>query len=140
MGIHENLTSELTVIDSTEIDGEITVIDEETGEEGTVIAQTYDGKLTVEWQDADESDNHDEIELISVYAPNVKLILQEETSETEYVQNPFFSGWRKRRKAGKSLSKRLKAESNLEKAKKREEEAIKRAKENPAPRHRRFAK
>jgi hypothetical protein len=147
MEIRENLHSELTVVDSTETGGEITVIDKETDEVGTVISQTAENKLLVHWQDADESEVHDEFELISVYAPNVKLVIEREEEDFEYVENPF-GGWLadklkgglKRRKAGSAFKKRLKAESVLEKALEREKEAVSAYKENPEPRHRRFAK
>jgi hypothetical protein len=138
MDIYEDTTTELTVVDSTAIDGEITVVDEENEEEGTVISHTIDGKLVVQWQDAEESENHAEIELISIYSPNVTLIKEEEEGELEYVQNPLgewltgkIKGGLKQRKAKKAFGKRIKAESHLEKAKKEEAEAIKRAKENP---------
>jgi hypothetical protein len=147
MEIYENLSSELTVIDSTETGGEITVIDKDTDEVGTVISQTGEGKLLVHWQDADESEVHEEFELVSVYAPNVKLVIEREEEDFEYVKNPF-GGWLadkvkgglKLRKAGKALKKGLKAESALEKAQAKEKEAIYDVKHNPEPRHRRFAK
>jgi hypothetical protein len=147
MEIYENLTSDLTIIDSTDTGGEITVIDKKTDEVGTVISKTEDNKLLVHWQDADESEVHEEFELVSVYAPNVKLVIEKESEEFEYVQNPF-GGWLadkvkgslKLRKAGKALKKRLKAETALEKAQAKEKEAIYDAKHNPEPRHRRFAK
>jgi hypothetical protein len=138
MEIYENTNSELTVIDSTETGGEITVIDKYTDELGTVISQTAENKLIVHWQDSDESEVHEEFELISVYAPNVKLVIERESDDFEYVQNPF-GGWLadkvkdslKRRKAGKAFKKRLKAESVLEKAVSREKEAVSAYKENP---------
>ncbi len=147
MVIKENLHSELTVIDSTETGGEITVIDKDTDEVGTVISQTAENKLVVHWQDSEESEVHDEFELISVYAPNVKLVIEREEEDFEYVENPF-GGWLadkvkgglKRRKAGNAFKKRLKAESALEKAVAKEKEAVSAYKENPEPRHRRFAK
>jgi hypothetical protein len=147
MEIYENLDSELTVIDSTEVDGEMTVTDKDTDEVGTVVSQTAEGKLIVHWQDADESEVHEEFELISVYAPNVKLIIEKDPDEFEYVRNPF-GGWLagkvkgglKLRKAGKALKKRLKAESALKKAQAIEKSAIDDFKSNPEPRHRRFAK
>jgi hypothetical protein len=147
MEIYENLDSELMVIDSTQAGGEMTVTDKDTDEVGTVISQTAEGKLIVHWQDADESAVHEEFELISVYAPNVKLIIEKDPDEFEYVQNPF-GGWLagkvkgtlKLRKAGKSLKKRLKAESALKKAQAAEKSAIDDFKSNPEPRHRRFAK
>jgi hypothetical protein len=147
MEIYENRDSELTVIDSAETGGEVTVIDKETDEVGTVISQTEEGKLIVQWQDSAESEVHDEFELISVYAPNVKLVIEREQEEFEYVENPF-GGWLadkvkakvKRAKAGRAFKKRLKAESALEKAQAREKDAISAYKGNPEPRHRRFAK
>jgi hypothetical protein len=147
MEIYENLSSELTVIDSTETGGEIAVIDKDTDEVGTVISQTAENKLIVHWQDSDESEIHEEFELISVYAPNVKLVIERESDDFEYVQNPF-GGWLadkvkgslKLRKAGKALKKRLKAETALEKAQAKEKAAIYDVKNNPEPRHRRFAK
>jgi hypothetical protein len=147
MEIYENLDSELAVIDSTETGGEITVIDKDTDEVGTVISQTAEGKLILHWQDAAESEAHEEFELISIYAPNVKLIIEKESEEIEYIENPF-GGWLadkvkgglKRRKAGNAFKKRLKAESILEKAQAREKEALEEYRSNPEPRHRRFAK
>ncbi len=147
MEIYENLVSELTVIDSTETGGEITVIDKETDEVGTVISQTAESKLVVHWQDSDESEAHEEFELISVYAPNVRLVIEREEEDFQYVENPF-GGWLadkvkgslKRRKAGKAFKKRLKAEDALEKAVAKEKQALFAYKENPEPRHRRFAK
>jgi hypothetical protein len=147
MEIYENRDSELTVIDSTETGGEMTVIDKETDEVGTVISQTEEGKLIVHWQESAESEVHEEFELISVYAPNVKLVIEREEEDFEYVENPF-GGWLadkvkgglKRRKAGKAFKKRLKAESALEKAVAKEKAAVSAYKANPEPRHRRFAK
>lgn len=147
MVIQENLHSELAVIDSTATGGEITVIDKDTDEVGTVIAQTEEDKLVVHWQDAEISEIHEEFELISVYAPNVKLVIEREEEDFEYVENPF-GGWLadkvkgslKRRKAGKAFKKRLKAESVLEKALAKEKDAVSSFRENPEPRHRRFAK
>jgi len=147
MEIQENLHSELTIVDSTATGGEITVIDRETDEVGTVISQTEESKLIVQWQDAAESEVHEEFELISVYAPNVKLVIEREAEDFEYIKNPF-GGWLtdkvksslKRRGAGKAFKKRLKAESALEKAKAKEKDAMDDYKNNPEPRHRRFAK
>jgi len=147
MEIYENSTSELTVVDSTRVDGEMTVIDRETEEIGKVISQDARGDLVVHWQGSDESDVHEEFELISIYAPNVKLVIEKELEEFEYVENPF-GGWLadkvkakvKRAKAGRAFKKRLKAESALEKAQAREKDAISAYKGNPEPRHRRFAK
>ncbi len=98
-------------------------------------------------QDSAESEVHDEFELISVYAPNVKLVIEREQEEFEYVENPF-GGWLaekvkgrvKRHKAGSAFKKRLKAETALEKAQAKEKEAVAAYKSNPEPRHRRFAK
>jgi phage/plasmid primase-like uncharacterized protein len=147
MEVYENLDSELTVIDSTETGGEITVIDKDTDEVGTVVSQTEEGKLMVQWQDAAESETHEEFELISVYAPNVKLIIEREQEEFEYIENPF-GGWLaekvkgrvNRHKAGSAFKKRLKAETALEKAQAKEKKAVAAFKSNPEPRHRRFAK
>ncbi len=147
MQIYENLDSELTVIDSTETGGDITVIDKETDEIGTVISETEEGKLIVQWQDSTESEVHEEFELISVYAPNVKLVIERQEEEFEYIENPF-GGWLadkvkgrlKRRKAGNAFKKRLKAETALEKAQVKEKEAVSAYKSNPEPRHRRFVK
>ncbi len=138
MIVKENLHSELTVIDSTETGGEITVIDKDTDEVGTVISQTADNRLVVHWQDSEESEVHDAFELVSVYAPNVKLVIEREEEDFEYVENPF-GGWLadkvkgglKRRKAGSAFKKRLKAESALEKAVAKEKAAVSAYKENP---------
>lgn len=132
MRVLENLTSDLTVVDSRKIDEEVIVRDEETGEVGDVITQTLSGQLLVQWQDFAESDEHEEFELLSLLAPNVKTVEVTNTGEIEIKRNPFFSDWSNRRKAGKAFSKRLKAETALERAKKREAEAVKRAKENPS--------
>lgn len=135
MRVLENLTSDLTVVDSRKIDGEVMVRDEQTGEVGDVITQTLSGQLLVQWQDFAESDEHEEFELVPLLAPNVKSVVVTNTGEIEIKRNPFFSDWRDRRKATKAFSKRLKAETVLKRAKRIEEAAEKRAKENPS-RHR----
>ena len=147
MEIYENLDSDLAVIDSTNTGGEITVIDRDTDEVGTVISQTSDQKFIVQWQNPDESEFHEEFEIISVYAPNVKLVIERNPEDFEYVENPF-GGWLadkvkgglKVRKAGKAYKKRLKAEKALKKAKESEKETLDDYYNNPEPRHRRFAK
>ncbi len=78
MEINENLESDLTVIDSTSKGGLVIVVDHKTNEKGVVIGQIEDNKLIVQWKDADESEFHDELELISLYAPNVKLIIEKD--------------------------------------------------------------
>ncbi len=138
MKISENLESDLTVIDSTATGGEITVVDRETDEVGTVISQSEDDKLLVQWQDSDVSDYHEEFELISLFAPNVKLLVEREEEEFEYVENPF-GGWLsgkvkdglKLRKVGKSYKKRLKAEKALKKAQDNEKTSVEEYQKNP---------
>lgn len=89
MKIHENLNSELRVIDSTAVGGKITVVNEETEEIGVVITKTPNGKLVVHWQDASKTANHNELEIVSVDSPKVNLVKVKEIGEVEYKRNPF---------------------------------------------------
>lgn len=133
MRVEENLDSQITVVDAEEFENEITVSDDDTGDVGKVIARLPDGKLLVEWGDADESDTHNEMELFSIYAPNVTLLVQDEDGDVELIENPFggwiagkVSGHLKRRKATKTFGKRLKAEAALDAAREKEADALKR--------------
>jgi hypothetical protein len=89
MKIHENLNSELRVVDSTAVGGRISVVDEETDEVGSVISKTPDGKLIVHWQSAGESANHSELEIVGLDSPKVNLVLVKDIGEVEYARNPF---------------------------------------------------
>jgi hypothetical protein len=89
MKIHENLNSELRVVDSTAVGGRISVVDEETDEIGSVISKTPDGKLIVHWQDAGESVNHTELEIVGLDSPKVNLVVVKDIGEVEYARNPF---------------------------------------------------
>ncbi len=89
MKIHENLTDDLSVSVSEEFDGRAVVTDDLTGEVGLVVAQTADNRLIVQWRNAENSESHEEFELILPDALNVTIDIQDEENEVETVGNPF---------------------------------------------------
>jgi hypothetical protein len=164
MEIYENTKSELRVVDSTAVGGKISVIDEETEEVGTVISKASDNKLIVHWQDSEESETHNELEVVSIDSPNVSFVKVKEIGEVEYVRNPFGFGEKKQfyvnfwegngdeddeyhqtlitaknEKAAIKIAKRGYKNFTLDSVEKVNPSGIERVKQNP-PRHRRFAK
>jgi hypothetical protein len=162
--IYENTESELRVVDSTAVGGKISVIDEETDEVAKVLSKTSDNKLIVHWEDAEDSKNHNEIEIVSINSPNVSFVKVKEIGEVEYTRNPF--GFSKKEKfyvdfwggsgddddelhqtvitakneqAAIKIAKRGYKNFTLDSIEKVNPSVSDRVKQNP-PRHRRFAK